>query len=81
LITPEGKPIEPAAGLAYYLDKLDEPAIPIFTNRKGQIRSEGFRPGKYRLEMDIEHYAPFEITIGPSQNNEVDLGTVQLKAK
>ena len=81
ILAPDGTALSLAAGTAIYLDDTKRAPITIFTNKKGVLRSEGFKAGHYRLEISTESFVPIEITIPESSGESFDMGTVQLKAK
>jgi outer membrane usher protein len=78
----KGQPLSNSSGRAIYLDKAGEEPVVVFTNRKGSLRSEGFKPGRYRLEMAGEQQLEAtELTIPESANGEYEAGTLQLKGQ
>ena len=79
IVGADGAPAALAAGTATCLDQPDDAPVTIFTNKSGTLRSEGFRPGRYRLEIGA--YAPVEIVIPESAQESFDAGTIQLKAE
>ncbi|MGZ3804138.1 MAG: fimbria/pilus outer membrane usher protein [Pseudobdellovibrionaceae bacterium] len=81
ILNPEGHPLPLAAGRAIYLDDLNHPEVTIFTNKKGILNSEGFKPGRYRLEIASDTFEPIEITIPESAIDRHDLGILKVKAK
>jgi len=76
----DGSPADMIAGQAIYLDDTSKEAVTVFTNRSGLLRSEGFRPGHYRIEISDE-WAPVEFTIPSSAGESYDAGTLRLKAR
>lgn len=78
---PDGAPLSSSAGYIIPLTHKEDPPILIFTNREGLLRSEGFKPGKYRLEIATDIYEPIEFTLSPSTPTDFDLGVIQLKQK
>lgn len=80
VVGPDGKPIALAAGTATLIGQT-EPPITIFTNKSGTLRSEGFKPGRYRIEIASGSFAPIEITIPESAHESFDAGTIQLKTE
>ena len=81
LIDESGKPLEMVAGVATYLDDRSKENVTVFTNRKGQVRSEGFRHGRYKLEINESDFEPVEFTIPAKGGDDVDLGNIKLKMK
>lgn len=81
LNNPKGEPAAMLAAQAVYLDKEGKESVTVFTNRSGLVRSEGFRPGRYRLEFADDDFAPFEFTIPSGTGAQFDLGSVQIKAR
>lgn len=80
LMKDEKTPADMIAARAVYLDDPSKDAVMVFTNRSGLIRSEGFRPGKYRLEItEGGKYEPVEFEIPDNDKLEFDLGVIQLK--
>ncbi len=80
IFSPDGLPLT-AAGRAVYLDDLSLEPIIIFMNRKGILRSEGFRPGRYRLEILTDDYQVFNFEIPKASVGDYDLGDVHLLKK
>ncbi|MEQ1664107.1 MAG: fimbria/pilus outer membrane usher protein [Bdellovibrionales bacterium] len=78
---PDGKPASMIAGQAMNVDDPSQPPITLFTSRKGQIRSEGFRTGRFVLEVDTEKYEPLDFAIPESAKEEFDIGVLQLRVK
>jgi outer membrane usher protein len=77
----QGKPLEMVTGLVTNLDDLTAAPITIFTSRKGIVQSEGFRAGRYVLEVGSDQYAPLEFVVPETAKEEYDLGTVKLRDK
>lgn len=77
----DGNALNYQSGRAINLDHPDETPIIVFTNRKGVLRSEGFQPGHFRLEIATDTYAPIEFVIPDSAKNDFDLGKLILKLK
>lgn len=75
----KGEPIGMASGLATSLDDNSAPAITVFTTRKGVMQSEGFKAGRYRVEIAVDKYEAFEITIPNDAKEEYNVGTQVLK--
>lgn len=69
------------SGRAVYLDDKNVEPVAVFTNRKGLLRSEGFRRGRYRLEVSSEdlNYEPVEFLIPEDAPDEFELAPIQLK--
>lgn len=81
LVNPDGTPAAMVAGQAYYLKDTSKEPVTIFTNRDGLLRSEGFRPGRYRLEItEGGSYSPVEFEIPESAGAEFKLDAITLKA-
>lgn len=82
LLTEEGTPIGMVAGRAVYLEDESKEPVTVFTNRSGLLRSEGFRHGRYRLEIsEGGSYEPVEFVIPDDAGEEFDLPPLKLKAK
>lgn len=79
IVMPDGSVLENATARAIYVDDASIEPVIVFTNRKGILRAEGFRQGKYRLEVGDNQFQPVEFVIKESSENIFDLGTVQLK--
>ena len=78
----DGTPAAMLAGQAYYLDDSSKEPVTVFTNRSGLLRSEGFRHGRYRLEVvEGGSYEPIEFTIPESAGAEFKMDAVKLKAR
>jgi outer membrane usher protein len=76
-----GQPIGMAAGQAVSIDDPNAPVITVFTTRKGVMQSEGFKKGRYRLEVATDKYEPIEFVIPDDAKEELDLGVLKLKEK
>ena len=81
ILAPDGTPLSLAAGTATYVGGAKTTIVTIFTNKKGVMRSEGFKAGHYKMEISTESFMPFEITIPETNDDHFDMGTIQLKAK
>lgn len=79
LLVSDNGPLEMISGQAICLTDPSKTPVTIFTNRAGLVRSEGFRPGKYRLE--IPDFEPIEFTIPETESESYDLGQLKLKPK
>lgn len=79
LLNVDGTPVSMIAAQAYYLnDKSKEPVM-LFTNRNGLVRSEGFRKGRYRLEISDSEYEPTEFEIPDNVSDEYNMPNLILK--
>ncbi len=81
LINEQSEPVSLVAAQVIYLDDLKKDQVTVFTNRSGLLRSEGFRAGRYRLEVTDSDYEPFEFTIPENTPAEFELPPLQLKAR
>lgn len=79
ILNSDGQPLSLAAGRAIYLGSDSEGPVTVFTNKKGDLKSEGFRPGRYRLEIATDTFQPLEFEIPEATEGSYNLGTVQLK--
>jgi outer membrane usher protein len=79
---PDGSPLSLAAGRAVYLTDSSQEPVTLFTNKRGTLNSEGFKPGRYRLELASDTFEPIEVTIPEDvKDNNFDLGNLKVKAK
>jgi outer membrane usher protein len=70
-----GKPITLLAGKATDLRAPKRPALTMFTSRGGKFGAQGFRPGKWRIEMPTEDGPTFyEINVKDDLSGTVRLG-------
>ncbi len=82
LENPDGTPAAMLAAQAHYLDDESKEPVMVFTNRSGLLRSEGFRTGRYRLEvLEGGAYDPIEFEIPKSAKGEFKMEVLKLKAK
>jgi outer membrane usher protein FimD/PapC len=81
VLGPDDHPLSLAAGRAVFLDDSQHEPVTIFTNKRGHLNSEGFKPGRYRLEIASDSFEPIEITIPESATETYDLGVLKLKGK
>jgi outer membrane usher protein len=76
-----GQPVSMASGLATGVDGETPQPVTVFTTRKGEMQSEGFKAGRYRLEIATDKYEPVEIVIPENAKEEYNIGTIVLKEK
>lgn len=81
LIREDGAAASMVSAYAINLDDSNIEPITIFTNRTGQVRSEGFRPGKYRLDFPGLEYEPTNFEIPDSASDEYDMPPLKLKVR
>lgn len=81
LVDSSGQPLGMESGVATNLDDPTSPPVTVFTSRRGVIQSEGFKAGRYRLEIALDRYKPVEFVIPEESSEEHDLGTLKLDPK
>lgn len=81
LLDETGAPLSLEAGKAVFIADEDTEPVTIFTTRKGLMRSEGFRVGRYRLEMFNVEYESIEFSVTETDQGQLDLGTLTVKKK
>ena len=81
LMREDGMPASMISAYAINLDDSDIEPITIFTNRAGLVRSEGFRPAKYRLDFPGKEYEPTNFEIPDSASDEYDMPSLKLKVR
>ncbi len=77
----DGTPAAMIVGQATFLDDPSKEVVTVFTNKSGLIRSEGFRHGRYRLNLNDDEYDPVDFTIPESAGSDFDLGPIKIKAR
>jgi outer membrane usher protein len=84
LLNQDGSPISMVAAYAHLMDGNERdstfPAVTLFTNRSGEIRSEGFKPGRYQLEIVDSDYELIEFVIPETTTEEYQLQPLTLRA-
>jgi len=80
LLDAEGEAVSLLAGKATDLANPKRPPMTIFTGRNGKFGAQGMRPGKWRIEMPTVPPTYFEIMVGQSDNDVVQLGDVHALA-
>ncbi len=81
IINSEGQPVGMASGIATNLDDSSQPVITVFTTRRGVLQSEGFKAGRFKIEIEANKYEPVEIVIPKDAKEEYSLGTLKLKER
>jgi outer membrane usher protein len=81
IVDSHGQPVGMASGLATGLDGGAPEPVTIFTTRKGEMRSEGFKAGRYRFEIATDKYEPIEIVVPENAKEEYNIGTIVLKER
>lgn len=81
LLNPDGSPGSMLSGTATYLDDPKVEPVIIFTNKSGLLRSEGFRAGRFKLEISEKQYEPVEFEIPSSVGEEYEIPSIQIKEK
>ncbi|MDR0662183.1 MAG: fimbria/pilus outer membrane usher protein [Holosporales bacterium] len=79
LLDTKRKPIALAGGFALSKTKKGGSPLLFFTNDDGRFVIAGLNPGKYKVTINVEGYADFEITIPESSAPFIDLGTIVCK--
>lgn len=72
-------PASMIAGEAFYLDDPSVEPVSVFTNRNGLLRSEGFRHGRYKLNINGDGIDPVEFVIPESASDEFEMPAIKLK--
>lgn len=85
LLNQDGSPVAMVAGNAHLMDGSERDtkfaSVTIFTNRSGDIRSEGFKPGRYQLEIVDSDYELIEFEIPASTTQEYNMPPLTLKVR
>lgn len=81
LVDARGQALAMESGLATNLDDESAPPITIFTTRRGVMQSEGFRSGRYRIDIAPDKYESIEVVVPENAKEEYDLGTLVMKDK
>ena len=68
-------------GSAVYLNDSKVEPVTVFTNKSGLLRSEGFRTGRFKLEISDDQYEPVEFEIPSSVTDEFEIPSIQLKER
>ena len=77
----DGTPVNSSAGRVIDLSNPNAEPLLVFTNRKGIIRSEGFKPGNFRLILGEQEAHPIDFTIPDTAKDEYDMGTLTVGGK
>lgn len=80
-IQEDGSPAAMVAAQAVYLDDPKVESVTVFTNRLGQVRSEGFRPGRYRLDFGEFEFESIEFEIPETAEENFEISEIKLKAR
>lgn len=81
LLNPDGSPGSMLSGKATYLDDLSVEPVTVFTNKSGLLRSEGFRQGRFKLEISEQPYEPIEFEVPATAEDEFEMPPIQLKER
>ena len=81
LLNPDGSPASMLVGSAVYLNDSKVEPVTVFTNKSGLLRSEGFRTGRFKLEISDDQYEPVEFEIPSSVTDEFEIPSIQLKER
>ncbi len=79
LLDRTGQPVSLQVGRLVSLDRPQERAISLFTNKVGRFAATGLKPGRYRLTLNGDEASQIEIRIPADSSGLVSLGTVQLE--
>jgi outer membrane usher protein len=75
-----GESVVLQAGEAHSLAQPQRPPVLLFTNRSGQFRADGFKPGEYELRMFYHSEARLRFAIPKDAAGAHELGTLRLPA-
>ncbi len=81
LLNPDGSPGSMLSGRATYIDDPSVEPVTVFTNKSGLLRSEGFRSGRFKLEISEQQYEPVEFEIPSHVEEEYEIPSIQLKER
>ncbi len=82
LLKDDGTPAGLIGARAIDLNDTSREPVMVFTNREGLLRSEGFRPSRYRLEVvDGGSFDPVEFEIPKSAGTEYKMPPLKLKPR
>jgi outer membrane usher protein len=79
LLGRNGQPVSLQVGRLVSLDRPQEQAISLFTNKAGRFAATGLKPGRYRLTVNGEEASELEIVVPADSSGLVALGSVQLE--
>ena len=77
----DGALIKLQGGELFSLDKPEEEAKTVFTNRDGKFYLDGLRPGRYEIRMFQDAKNKVQITIPADATGTIDAGTFRLPKK
>lgn len=81
LQTPNGQSIAMEAGSIISISDPTLPHITVFTGRRGQMRAEGLKLGKYIIKLYDEKWETYPFEVTEEMNGYLDMGNVQLKPR
>lgn len=79
LVTPDFAPITLQPGKITCLSDSSMPPVTVFTGRRGQIRAQGFKPGKYELKLFEGNWAPYIFEIPAKAEGNYEIGKVIMR--
>jgi outer membrane usher protein len=81
LVGPDFTPIAMQPGAVHSLDHPSTEAITVFTGRRGQMRAQGFKPGKYELRLFDEKWEPLRFEIPEANDGVYEMGKMQMRLR
>ncbi|MHC5614681.1 MAG: hypothetical protein ACYTXA_27785 [Nostoc sp.] len=75
---------EPVAFQAAQVKSLSDPnwqPVTLFTNKVGKFALQGFKPGKYELQMNNNQQNVIRFEIPPKQTGIYDIGTLKIPVR
>lgn len=81
LLTPEGQGIALQPGAIVSVSDPTLPPITAFTGRRGQMRVEGLKPGKYEIKLYDEKWESYPFEVTEEMKGYLDMGNVQMKPR
>lgn len=79
LLGRDGQPVSLQVGKLASLDRPQEQAISLFTNKAGRFAATSLKPGRYLLTINGDEASEIVITVPADNTGLVALGSVQLK--
>ena len=79
LLGRDGQPVSLQVGRLASIDRPQEQAISLFTNRSGRFAATGLKPGRYRLTINGDEDSELEVLVPADGVGLVPLGSIQLK--
>lgn len=81
LVNPDGSPIAMQPGEVRPLSGSSSEPIPVFTGRRGQMRAQGFKPGKYELRLFGDKWISLEFEIPEKSDGIHEMGKFEMRLR